>query len=87
MGDGNEVCVLHGDLSREISMLNKDLGKVSERVGRVEENTKCLPDMQKDIKEIKEQKIKTLGFIAGVSFTVSAIFSFATWLIAKVLHS
>ncbi|MCC5467583.1 hypothetical protein [Pelosinus baikalensis] len=82
MGGENEVCLLHGEISRELSTLNKDIGKVSERVVKVEENTKLIPDIAKSIEELKNEKNRAMGFIAGVSFVVSGIVSVAAWLIS-----
>jgi hypothetical protein len=75
VGGENEVCILHGELSREVSQQNKDIGKVSERLGRVEENTKCLPEILETLKALNTQKATSAGFIAGVAFIISGIMS------------
>ena len=75
MGEGTEVCGLHGDLQREVSGLNKDIGKVAERMARVEQNTNQIPQMASDLQSLKEQRAVSKSFIAGMMFVVSAISS------------
>lgn len=86
MGGEHEVCILHAEMAKEISSLSKDIGKVSERVGRVEENTKCLPEILQAVQGLTDQKNRTLGFVAGVSFIVSLAASGVAWLATKMLH-
>lgn len=86
MGGEHEVCILHAEMNKELAGLSKDVGKVSERVGRVEENTKCLPEILKAVQDLKDQKNRTLGFVAGVSFVVSLAASTVAWLATKMLH-
>lgn len=75
MGEGTEVCGLHGGMQCEMSGLNKDIGKVAERLGKVEANTAGLPQMALDIQALKEQRAVSKSFIAGMMFVVSAISS------------
>ncbi|MBP2639331.1 MAG: hypothetical protein H6Q66_282 [Firmicutes bacterium] len=75
MGGDNEVCILHTDISRGMTDLNKDVGKLSERLGRVEENTKDIPAILTAIEEIRNQRANSAGFIAGVAFAVSLLVS------------
>ncbi|MDT8901818.1 hypothetical protein [Anaeroselena agilis] len=57
--------------------MNKDIGKVSERLGRVEEHTKEIPKVLAAIEGLRNQKAHSSGFIAGVAFVVSGIVSLA----------
>ncbi len=75
MAGEKEICILHGEISREIAGQNKDIGKVSERLGRVEENTKCVPDILETLKAIALQRAHSTGFVAGISIVVSGIIS------------
>lgn len=75
MGEGTEVCGLHGGMQCEMSGLNRDIGKVAERLGKVEANTAGLPQMALDIQTLKEQRAVSKSFIAGMMFVVSAISS------------
>lgn len=75
MGEGTEVCGLHGQLQAETGCLNKDIGKLAERVGKVEENTKHIPQIALDLQALKEQRAVSKSFIAGMLFVVSAISS------------
>lgn len=68
-----EVCGLHGQVQCEMSGLNKDIGKVAERLGKVEENTKQIPQMALDLQALKEQRAMSKSFIAGMMFVVSAV--------------
>lgn len=70
-----EVCGLHGQVQCEMSGLNKDIGKVAERLGKVEENTKQIPQMALDLQALKEQRAMSKSFIAGMMFVVSAVSS------------
>lgn len=73
MGESTEVCGLHGDLQKEVGALNKDIGKVAERLARVEQNTGQIPQMALDLQALKEQRAVSKSFIAGMMFVVSAI--------------
>lgn len=75
MGEGTEVCGLHGQVQRDISGISKDVGRVAERLGRVEENTKQIPQMAIDLQTLKEQRAVSKSFIAGMMFVVSAVSS------------
>ena len=81
MAGENEVCVLHGPLQQEVSALNKDIGKVAAQVGKIEENTKQIPQMADDIKTLREQRMISKGFLAGVCLVITALASVGASLI------
>lgn len=82
MGEGNEICILHGELNQQLAAQNKDIGKVSERVGRVEEHTKLIPDILEKLDELQKEKSRSVGFVAGVSFVMTGIVSLIGWAIS-----
>lgn len=75
MAGETEVCGLHGQLQAETGCLNKDIGKLAERMGKVEEHTKQIPKMAEDLQALKEQRAVSKSFLAGMMFVVSAISS------------
>ena len=86
MGDGHEICVLHGDLNQQLAAQNKDIGKVAERVGRVEEHTKLIPDIMDKLDDLQRDRSRSTGFVAGVSFVVTGIVSLFGWAVSAWLQ-
>jgi hypothetical protein len=75
LGGEHQVCVLHDGIDKELTGLNKYIGKVSERLGRVEEHTKEIPKILDAVESLKNQKANSSGFIAGVAFVISGVVS------------
>jgi hypothetical protein len=54
--------------------LAKDISKVCAELAAIKANTSNLPQMSKDLEELKSQRIHVAGFAAGVAAAVGIIF-------------
>jgi hypothetical protein len=87
--DEFRVCSQHNSIVEHDMTLSKDLGKVSQRLAVVEENTKLLPDMAKALEDISTDWTRKKSFVSGMVFVVSGLmycvynFGGYIWTVAK----